>query len=79
MATAARLSKKEAKKMKKLLDSQADADQTPIHEQTIDLPAGDGTLESSAVAQNARRELNRALREKRRAGIKEDNFLRAMR
>ncbi|KAJ4288081.1 hypothetical protein N0V90_012098 [Kalmusia sp. IMI 367209] len=50
----------------------------PIYEQTIDLPAGDGSLEGAVKAGDARGELTKAMREKRRAGIKERNFLQAM-
>ena len=51
----------------------------PIYEQTIDLPAGDGSLESAVDAAAAREELRKAMRVKRRAAIKENNFLKAMR
>ncbi|KAF2799112.1 hypothetical protein K505DRAFT_371211 [Melanomma pulvis-pyrius CBS 109.77] len=51
----------------------------PIYEQTIDLPAGDGTVEGAMMAAGAREELRKAMRTKRRATIKENNFLRAMR
>lgn len=50
----------------------------PIYEQTIDLPAGDGTIEGAVKAGEARGELNKAMRDKRRAQIKERNFLKAM-
>lgn len=50
----------------------------PIYEQTIDLPAGDGTLEGAVKAGEAREELTKAMRAKRRAAIKEKNFLKAM-
>lgn len=50
----------------------------PLYEQTIDLPAGDGSLEGSIKAQDAREELTKAMRNKRRASIKEANFLKAM-
>jgi large subunit ribosomal protein L54 len=49
-----------------------------LYEQTIDLPAGDGSLEGSIKAQDAREELTKAMRNKRRATIKEANFLKAM-
>jgi large subunit ribosomal protein L54 len=51
----------------------------PIYEQSIDLPAGDGTVEGAVQAAEAREELRKAMRQKRRAGIKENNFLKAMR
>jgi large subunit ribosomal protein L54 len=50
----------------------------PIYEQTVDLPAGDGSLQGAVEAANARGELTKALRNKRRANIKEANFLKAM-
>ncbi|KAF1840577.1 uncharacterized protein K460DRAFT_381344 [Cucurbitaria berberidis CBS 394.84] len=50
----------------------------PIYEQTIDLPVGDGSLDSAAKAADARDELTKAMRNKRRATIKEANFLKAM-
>ncbi|KAF2118466.1 mitochondrial ribosomal protein L37-domain-containing protein [Lophiotrema nucula] len=50
----------------------------PIYEQTIDLPAGDGTAQGAIQAAEARGELTQALRNKRRANIKEANFLKAM-
>ncbi|EMD94433.1 hypothetical protein COCC4DRAFT_148534 [Bipolaris maydis ATCC 48331] len=50
----------------------------PLYEQTIDLPAGDGTLFGAVQAAEARDELTKAMRNKRRASIKEANFLKAM-
>jgi large subunit ribosomal protein L54 len=50
----------------------------PIYEQTIDLPAGDGSLAGAVEAAGAREELTKAMRNKRRATIKEANFLKAM-
>jgi large subunit ribosomal protein L54 len=50
----------------------------PIYEQTIDLPASDGSLETAVSAGAAREELTKAMRGKRRADIKEKNFLKAM-
>ena len=50
----------------------------PIYEQTIDLPQGDGTVEGAIKAGIARGGLTSALRNKRRAQIKEANFLKAM-
>ncbi|OAL07340.1 hypothetical protein IQ06DRAFT_322318 [Phaeosphaeriaceae sp. SRC1lsM3a] len=50
----------------------------PLYEQTVDLPAGDGSLEGAVKAQEARGELTKAMRNKRRADIKEKNFLKAM-
>jgi large subunit ribosomal protein L54 len=51
----------------------------PLYEQTIDLPAGDGSLQGSKDALAARAELTKAMRDKRRSKIKEDNFLKEMR
>jgi large subunit ribosomal protein L54 len=50
----------------------------PIYEQTIDLPGGDGSLSGAVQASEARGELTKAMRDKRRATIKEANFLKAM-
>jgi large subunit ribosomal protein L54 len=50
----------------------------PIYEQTVDLPAGDGSLAGAVEAANARDELTKAMRNKRKAIIKEANFLKAM-
>ncbi|KAF1942634.1 hypothetical protein EJ02DRAFT_402218 [Clathrospora elynae] len=50
----------------------------PIYEQTIDLPAGDGSLQGAVQAADAREELTKAMRNKRRETIKEANFLKAM-
>lgn len=50
----------------------------PIYEQTVDLPMGDGSPEGAAQAASAREELTKAMRNKRRATIKEANFLKAM-
>lgn len=54
------------------------APKIPLYEQTIDLPAGNGSLEGALRAAGARGELTKAMRDKRRAGIKEANFLRTM-
>jgi large subunit ribosomal protein L54 len=51
----------------------------PLYEQTIDLPSGDGTIQGAVKAAEAREELTKAMRDKRRGSIKEDNFLRTMR
>ena len=50
----------------------------PLYEQSIDLPAGDGTLHGAIEAGGARQELTKAMRENRRAKIKEANFLKAL-
>jgi large subunit ribosomal protein L54 len=54
------------------------APKVPLYEQTIDLPTGDGGLEGAVQAAGAREELTKAMRDKRRAGIKEANFLKTM-
>lgn len=54
------------------------APKVPLYEQTIDLPAGDGSLDGAVQAAGARGELTKAMRDKRRANIKEANFLKAM-
>lgn len=52
----------------------------PITQQTIDLPANeDGTLEGALESANARAELNKAMRQERRKGIKTQNYLKGMR
>jgi large subunit ribosomal protein L54 len=77
-------SKKQRQKAAKALRKQAAlnpealAPKIPIYEQSVDLPAGDGTVEGAVEAGEARGELNKAMREKRRKSIKEDNFLRSM-
>jgi len=50
----------------------------PIYEQSIDLPAGDGTPQGAAEALGAREHLTQAMRGKRRRDIKEANFLKSM-
>ncbi len=51
----------------------------PLIEQSIDLPANDEhTVEGASQAVEARHKLTKALREKRRAVIKEANFLKSM-
>ncbi|KAI9694612.1 MAG: hypothetical protein M1822_000228 [Bathelium mastoideum] len=75
-----RIAAKEQRK-KALLNPESMAPKVALHEQTIDLPSGDadGTMEGALAAIEARGELTRAMRAKRRSGIKEHNFLRAMR
>ncbi len=51
----------------------------PMYEQSIDLPRGDGTVQGAVEASESRQELTKAMRDKRRATIKESNFLKAMR
>lgn len=62
-----------------MLNPEALAPKIPLYEQTIDLPGGDGSLESAKRASEARAELTKAMRDKRRSKIKEDNFLKEMR
>lgn len=50
----------------------------PLYEQSVDLPGGDGSVEGAKQAGEARSGLTKAMRDKRRKAIKEDNFLRAM-
>ncbi|TKA68281.1 hypothetical protein B0A49_06113 [Cryomyces minteri] len=70
-----------AKKLRKqeLLHPESLVPEVPIYEQSIDLPGGDGTVAGALEAARVREELRKAMRGKRRGGIKEDNFLRAMR
>ncbi|KAK5706633.1 hypothetical protein LTR97_001623 [Elasticomyces elasticus] len=71
---------KAAKALRKqqLLNPDALAPKIPLYEQSVDLPAGDGTIEGAMKAGQARGELNAAMRDQRRKKIKEDNFLRSM-
>jgi len=50
----------------------------PIYEQSIDLPAGDGTVQGAVDAVKAREDLRKAMRVERRTTIKEGNFLKSM-
>ncbi|PIB00627.1 hypothetical protein CB0940_01741 [Cercospora beticola] len=67
-----------ALRKQQLLDPEALAPKVPLYEQSIDLPGADGTLEGNKEAYRAQEELTKAMREKRRSKIKEDNFLREM-
>ncbi|KAA6411894.1 MAG: 60s ribosomal mitochondrial precursor [Lasallia pustulata] len=51
----------------------------PLEHQSIDLPAGDGTVAGAIGAAEAREEVRDAMRRGRRKGIKEGNYLKAMR
>jgi large subunit ribosomal protein L54 len=80
------VSKKQAKKVAKnaarraAKNKQVEAeDAIPINEQSVDLPVADGTVEGAQLALDTTRDLTKALRAKRRAAIKEANFLRTMR
>jgi large subunit ribosomal protein L54 len=76
-------SKKTRAKAKKALKAKGTQEEVfekvPLYEQTIDLPSGNGTEEGALEAAGARQELTKAMRNKRRATIKEANFLRTMR
>ena len=51
----------------------------PIQQQTIDLPSNeDGSVEGALEAAKTRDELRQAMRQERRAAIKEANFLKGM-
>jgi large subunit ribosomal protein L54 len=69
-----------AKKLRKqqLLNPEAFVPKIPIYEQSIDLPSGDGTVKGAVEAAEAREDLTKAMRNKRRASIKEANFLKEM-
>ena len=51
----------------------------PIDQQSVDLPAGDGSLGGAIAAAKARDEVRDRMREVRRKKIQEGNFLRGMR
>ena len=51
----------------------------PLYSQSVDLAAGDGSVQGAVEAAEARGKLTEAMREKRRKDIKEKNFLKAMR
>lgn len=70
---------KRAAKMAGMTDLDASREAIPINEQTIDMPVGEGTLESVADAIRTARDLTKSLRAQRRATIKENNFLKTMR
>ncbi|KAI4723514.1 hypothetical protein E4T48_00065 [Aureobasidium sp. EXF-10727] len=67
-----------ALRKQQLLNPEALAPKIPLHEQTIDLPAGDGSLQGAIDAMEARDALTKSMRKNRRAKIKEANFLKAM-
>lgn len=67
-----------ALRKQQLLNPEALAPKVPLHEQSIDLPSGDGSLEGAMDAAQARDALTKSLRRNRRANIKEANFLKAM-
>jgi large subunit ribosomal protein L54 len=73
-------SKRQAAKKARKAGGEADITmrKVPLYEQSIDMPAGDGTVEGAILAEAARDELTKAMRQKRRATIKETNFLKTM-
>ena len=73
-----RLASKAARALKTESNGGNDVVKVPLEEQSIDLPAGIGQYETME-AQEAREELNGAMRKARRRRIKEANFLRGMR
>lgn len=50
----------------------------PIQQQTIDLPSSAESIEGALEAVTSRDELRQAMRQERRAAIKEANFLKGM-
>lgn len=68
----------EKERRKKGLSDEDLVPKVPLQEQSIDLASGDGTLQGALEAEAARGNLTKAMREKRRASIKEANFLKAM-
>ncbi|KAL1302494.1 hypothetical protein AAFC00_002884 [Neodothiora populina] len=67
-----------ALRKQQLLNPEALAPKIPMHQQTVDLPPGDGSLQGAMEAASARDSLTKSLRKERRAKIKEANFLKAM-
>ena len=67
-----------ALRRQQLLNPELLEPKVPMYEQSIDLPAGDGSIAGNKDALNARGELTHAMRVNRRAKIKEGNFLKAM-
>jgi large subunit ribosomal protein L54 len=67
-----------ALRKQQMTNPEALAPKIPLHEQTIDLPAGDGSLQGAIEAMEARDALTKSMRKNRRAKIKEANFLKAM-
>jgi large subunit ribosomal protein L54 len=73
-----RIASKAARALKTGMVGTSHVVKVPLEEQSIDLPAGMGADENTQ-AQEAREELNEAMRKARRRRIKESNFLRGMR
>lgn len=80
IAKSKRVRQRAAKALRKqqLLNPEALAPKIPMYEQSIDLPAGDGTLDGAIEAGEVRGELTKSMRDMRRKKIKEHNFLKAM-
>jgi large subunit ribosomal protein L54 len=80
LPTAKSKTKRQAAKKARTLAGSADetARKVPLYEQSIDMPIGDGTVEGAMLAAAKRQELTKAMRGKRRATIKETNFLKTM-
>ena len=77
-----RLASRAARKQAALLEAHpelATGPKIPLEQQSIDLPAGDGSLEEAAEARVVRESLTEAMRKTRRSGIKEANFLKGIR
>lgn len=76
-----RLARKAERKAAQLAETDPNANMpaVPLEHQTIDLPAGDGSVEGAVDALQARDELTEAMRRARRKSIKETNFLKTMR
>lgn len=64
------MANKRARKMAEI-DAESAAPKVPLHEQSIDLPGGE-------EAGQARGDLTKSMRVKRRRDIKEANFLKSM-
>lgn len=68
-----------ARALRKKALSEPEAPRVPIHEQSSELPFGaDGTLTSRKEAFAARAALTKSLRQRRRATIKETNYVKSM-
>jgi large subunit ribosomal protein L54 len=62
-----------------LLNPDSLVPKVPIEEQTVDLPHNPSRSVSGAVeAQESRDDLRKAMRNRRRSGIKESNYLKTM-
>jgi len=67
-----------ALRKQQMANPEAMVPKVPLHEQTVDLPAGDGSIEGAISAAAAREDLTKSLRRNRRSLIKEANFLKSM-